>query len=183
MKVKALTKSQKTRLGEREQLRERYRPRHVRILFVGEAPPASGRFFYQGDSGLYRAIRYAFEKALPRVHDRGFLEAFQGLGCYLVDLCGRPVDRLGRAGRTRVCAAGEARLSKIVRELRPEITVTLLKSIQKHVERVLAEAKWSGIHVVLPYPGRWHQHREEFTRRLVPILRRTLGRDVRSDFT
>ena len=31
----------------RERLRRRYRPARVRILFVGEAPPASGRFFYQ----------------------------------------------------------------------------------------------------------------------------------------
>ena len=37
----------------REHLRRRYRPAHVDLLFIGEAPPASGRFFYQADSGLY----------------------------------------------------------------------------------------------------------------------------------
>ena len=49
----------------KERLRQRQRPRRVIILFVGEAPPASGRFFYQADSGLYRAIREAFVKAFP----------------------------------------------------------------------------------------------------------------------
>jgi hypothetical protein len=52
----------------RERLRRRYRPDGVRILFVGEAPPASGRFFYQADSGLYRAVRDTFvcPRACPR---------------------------------------------------------------------------------------------------------------------
>jgi hypothetical protein len=43
----------------REHLRKHYRPDRVRILFVGESPPASGRFFYQADSGLYRAATAA----------------------------------------------------------------------------------------------------------------------------
>jgi hypothetical protein len=73
MRGKAITRSRKKSLAERERLRERYRPKYVRILFVGEAPPASRRFFYRKDSGLYRTIRGAFEKALPRVRDRDFL--------------------------------------------------------------------------------------------------------------
>src|SRR5687767_7532298 len=43
----------------REQLRLRYRPRDVQLLFVGESKPASGTFFYQADSHLYRAVREA----------------------------------------------------------------------------------------------------------------------------
>jgi hypothetical protein len=47
---------------ERERLRLRYRPVLIRLLFIGESPPASGRFFYRQDSGLYRAIRDAFRR-------------------------------------------------------------------------------------------------------------------------
>ena len=52
------------RLSAREGLRNRYCPDSVRILFVGKSPPASGRFFYQADSGLYRAVREAFVAAI-----------------------------------------------------------------------------------------------------------------------
>src|SRR6202041_2824409 len=78
----------------RERVRRLYRPDRVRILFVGEAPPASGRFFYRGDSGLYRAVRDTFKIVDPSIHDEDFLAAFQALGCYLIDLCPDPVDRL-----------------------------------------------------------------------------------------
>ena len=46
---------------QRERLRQQFRPEAVRLLFIGESPPASGRFFYHGDSGLYRAIREVFQ--------------------------------------------------------------------------------------------------------------------------
>jgi hypothetical protein len=175
MRVKALTGDEKKSLKKRERLRERYRPKRVEILFVGEAPPASGRFFYQEDSGLYRATRDAFLKVLPKLREREFLETFRKLECYLVDLCEMPVDRSERKKRVRTCQAGERRLRKVLQQLRPKIVVTLLKSIEGNVERALAEMKWSGLHVVLPYPGRWHRHRAEFTRRLVPILRKTVS--------
>jgi hypothetical protein len=63
------------------------------MLFVGESP-ASGRFFYRADSGLYRAIRQTFLSAFPDLKDADFLESFRQLDYYLVDLCGSPVDRL-----------------------------------------------------------------------------------------
>ena len=41
------------------------------MLFVGESP-ASGRFFYRADSGLYRAIRQTFLSAFPDLKDADF---------------------------------------------------------------------------------------------------------------
>lgn len=84
----------------------------MRVLFVGEAPPASGRFFYQEDSGLYRAIRQALFEAFPVLRERDFLESFRALHCYLVDLCENPVDRLGSRQRLRARRDGEVRLGK-----------------------------------------------------------------------
>src|SRR6516164_10422943 len=95
-------------LESRERLRRQYRPRRVRILFVGEAPPASGRFFYRADSGLYRAIRDTFMTAFPSLRSSNgeFLEAFCEMGCYLVDLCGEPVDQMRPQLRHCVCVEG-----------------------------------------------------------------------------
>src|SRR5215475_10648558 len=55
----------KLTLPQREALRESFRPERIRLLFIGEAPPASGRFFYSRNSGLYRAMREAFAAIAP----------------------------------------------------------------------------------------------------------------------
>jgi len=167
------TASSKASLA-RERLRRRHQPERVRILFVGESPPASGRFFYQADSGLYRAIRETFIEAFPNLRHRPFLESFQSLGCYLVDLCAEPVDRMEVRPRQRLCAAGEARLSKKIRQLDPQTVVVVVRSIGNVVRRAELRAGWSGVHVELPYPGRWHHYRKEFRRKLVPLLRTRL---------
>lgn len=155
----------------KERLRNLYRPDRVRILFVGEAPPASGRFFYQEDSGLYRAIRETFVAAFPYLHQPPFLDAFQSLGCYLVDLCAEPVDKMDAKSRKQICAASEVRLSQRIRQLNPEIIAVVVRSIESVVRRAEARACWRGLHFKLPYPGRWYHHREEFCRKLVPLLR------------
>jgi len=164
----------------RERLRVRYRPRVVRFLFVGEAPPASGRFFYQADSGLYRAMRDTFVSALPAIDGRQFLRSFQGLGCYLVDLCGIPVDQLGDEARHHARVRGEARLRKSLRHMQPGCIVLVVRSISKHVLRAEKGADWHGVHFELPYPGRWHHHRAVFSRRLARILRQVLRSQVPS---
>jgi hypothetical protein len=157
-----------------ERLRRRYRPARVRILFVGESPPASGRFFFHADSGLYRAIRNTFLSAFPDLKDADFLESFREMDCYLVDLCRRPVDRLTRTRRRLACTRGETRLSGIIRRLKPEVIVTVVRSIAGNVQRAQAQAGWHGTGVELPYPGRWKTHQVAFERGLRPILRRTL---------
>jgi hypothetical protein len=160
---------------EKERLRRSYRPAHVRILFVGESPPASGRFFYQADSGLYRAIRNTFRAAFPALPKDDFLHSFQTLGCYLVDLCGKPVDRLNSEKRKQACRDGEARLARTLKELRPQIVITVLRSISANVRSAQASADWKGLYVELPYPGRWKEHRIAFEDTRKPVLRKELA--------
>jgi len=170
-----LVKPEARRAIAREQLRKQYRPDRIRILFVGESPPASGRFFYQADSGLYRAMREAFVQAFPSLKNAQFLDALCALGGYLVDLCGEPVDDLPQDARRQACARGEKRLAQKIRALRPHTIVTVVRSIRTSVKRAQENADWSGRHLELPYPGRWHRHRAKFRRLLVPFLRRNLG--------
>jgi hypothetical protein len=158
----------------RERIRRRYRPDPVQILFIGESPPASGRFFYKADSGLYRAIRRTFLNAFPNVENTDFLAAFCDLGCYLVDLCGTPVDRLPTKQRIQVCNKGEIRLARTIMHLRPKVIVTIVRSIAENVRRAKESAGWEGLYLELPYPGRWQSHRIEFSKVLTPLLRREL---------
>lgn len=83
---------------ERERLRLRYRPAHVKVLFVGESPPRSGAFFYRGDSDLYEATKAVFE-VVCRQSWAGddpdpFLRCLRGAGCYLDDLSHEPISHL-----------------------------------------------------------------------------------------
>lgn len=172
-KGKLVSHAGKTELAQ-ERLRRRYRPPCVTLLFVGEAPPASGRFFYQADSGLYRAIRDTFVAVFPDLQDACFLQSFRDLDCYLVDLCARPVDRLGKEARQQECADGEVRLGRMLKALQPRLVITVVRSIADNVRRAQRMANWTGIHLELPYPGRWQRHRIAFQRSLAPVLHREL---------
>ena len=154
-----------------ERLRRRYRPPHLRLLFIGEAPPASGRFFYRGDSGLYRAMREAFRAMDSSITDENFLAVFQRTGCYLIDMCPHPVDRLDQQSRRAACLASVPSLSRRLRRLQPQRIVTLVRSIRHNVESATQRAGWRGPLLDLPYPGRWIRHREIFLDALVPQLR------------
>jgi hypothetical protein len=160
-----------------ERLRRSFRPACVRVLFIGESPPASGRFFYQGDSGLYRAMYQAFHAVDASLSDAGFLVAFQRHGCYLIDLCPEPVDQLERAPRRAACEARERSLSLAIRRLRPEIIVTLVRSIEPNVLRACSRAGWTGEPLHLPYPGRWARSRDVFVRTLAGSVRAMASAD------
>ena len=153
-----------------ERLRRSYLPERVRLLFIGESPPASGRFFYRRDSGLYRAMREAFQVADPSIGDETFLTAFQAAGCYLIDVCPEPVDDLDSKSRRAACRAGEASLSRTIAQLRPLMIATLLRSIEGNVARAVLGANWSGRVIHLPYPGRWSHHKDAFVRGILPPI-------------
>jgi uracil DNA glycosylase superfamily protein len=158
--------------GDRETLRKSFRPACIHLLFIGEAPPVSGRFFYSANSGLYRAMRMAFQIADSTINNETFLAAFQQRGCYLTDLCLEPVDHLAPDERRALRRNGEARLARQLRRLRPVVIAPVLRSISKNVENAVSSARWRGDIVELPYPGRWSRNREAFIQALVPILRR-----------
>lgn len=157
--------------AKRERLRRRYRPAHIRLLFVGESPPASGRFFYCRNSGLYRAMRDAFRRIDSSVTDKTFLDIFQNSGCFLIDACADPVDRLDPSSRRAKCLTSEPALSRRIRRLDPGAVVILVKAIEENVRRAAARGGYRGPIFELPYPGRWARHRESFLERVVPILK------------
>jgi hypothetical protein len=165
-------------LRAREHLRLCYRPESVRFLFVGEAPPASGKFFYRADSGLYRAIRDTFMEVVPSIRNEKFLESFRLLDCYLVDLCATPVDQLSSQRRKRARLKPEARLTRIVKEISPKILITVVRSISANVKRAQMRANWTGTYYELPYPGRWKRHRLAFADQLGAILQQQIDKRV-----
>jgi len=158
-------------LCQRERLRQSYRPERVGLLFIGESPPASGRFFYRGDSGLYRALREAFQAVDPSIADATFLRTFQSSGHYLVDLCAEPVDRLDAKSRRAECRRGEESLAKAIEQLRPASIATVVRSIERNVLSAISAVGWSGTMIRLPYPGRWMHNKNVFLEKAAPVIR------------
>ena len=159
--------------AQRERLRRRYRPAKVRLLFIGESPPASGRFFYARDSGLYRAMREAFQS----VSDETFLANFQLAGCYFVDLCPDPVDQLDARSRRDAHRAAEALLARTITRLNPEMIVTVVRAIEGNVLTAASRANWHGPVVHVPYPGRWAHLKRRFVEELAPVIETIRGPD------
>lgn len=157
---------------ERERLRRSFRPGNIQLLFIGESPPASGRFFYSANSGLYRAMRTAFQLADSTISDENFLSVFRDRGFYLTDLCLDPVDQLGADERGATRNDGEKHLCRELKCLRPITIAPVLRSIVPNVENAASLANWEGRMIELPYPGRWSRHREAFIEALVPHIRR-----------
>jgi hypothetical protein len=155
-----------------DRLRQRYRPKTVRALFVGESSPAGGTHFYQANSHLYRAVRsgvgQAFEVADPP-EGEAFLDWFRELGFWLVDLADRPVDRMAAAERRRQVGAGVTRLATTIAESRPWRVIAVKSDLDPHIR---AAVRAAGVDVdvdVLPFP--LYQWRTPFVERLVAILR------------
>jgi hypothetical protein len=157
---------------ERETLRRSFLPAGIQLLFIGESPPASGRFFYSGNSGLYRAMRAAFQQVHTNIDDEHFLEIFRAYGCYLTDLSQEPVDHLDLPLRRTMRSNGEKALARQLIRLQPTIIAPVLRSIAGNVSNAVARANWEGQILQLPYPGRWSRYREAFIHALVPVIRR-----------
>ena len=150
----------RTAVPGHERLRSRYRPRVIRLLLIGESPPANGTFFYRGDSLLFRYTSEAFAKALnpSLVQGDGFLARFREAGCYLEDLCPFPINDLAGVARRRARREGARALAVRLRSGEPAHVVCVMKAIAPLVRRQLDAV---GVRPLtfraVPFPANGHQ--------------------------
>ncbi|HRE03243.1 MAG TPA: hypothetical protein PLV68_18240, partial [Ilumatobacteraceae bacterium] len=95
-----------------EELRELYRPRHLRVLLIGESPPASDnrarRFFYApeltGHDSLFRSAAlaaYGYTKAdLAERSKTSVLLRLQADGIWLIDAVEHAINHHAANART-----------------------------------------------------------------------------------
>ncbi len=122
-------------------------------------------------------MRDVFAAVAPSVNDENFLKIFQESGCYLVDLCSEPVDRMAASHRRAACQASEHLLALTIARLSPQMIATMLRSIEANVSNAVGEASWTGPLLHFSYPGRWAHLRSEFVSRLLPVIQRLLRVD------
>ena len=158
-----------------EAIRARYRPECLTTLFVGESAPASGAFFYLGNTSLARHMRTAMEAAGLSAGD-DFLADFKGLGWYLDDLVLTPVNDLSRSEREAKCWAARQSLAERIADCRPRAIVSLLISIKNIVDAAAVEARSNAPRYAVPFPGNGQQSR--FRREIALILPKLARREV-----
>jgi hypothetical protein len=156
-----------------EALRESYKPIQIKLLFVGESPPESGKFFYHKGSMTTFTLR-AFEKVFDRAFSdtSSFLKFFQHSGCYLEDICLEPVDKMTPKERNKMLKDSIKYFSSRLRKYSPEAIVIVLKRIESHVKEALKKADISCPIYTLPFPGFGHQN--NYINELCKILQRHL---------
>jgi len=104
---------------------ENYRPKTIKTLLVGEAPPSSGKtYFYvpqamsdkdliQNDSSLPATIFNHYFQKRPTTAEEyvNFLRLLQGKGIFLIDICDEPI-------KVRNNPEGIQRIKREILELR-----------------------------------------------------------------
>ncbi len=150
-----------------EKLRLRYKPARIVLLLVGESPPPHKGFFYDADSPegqLSRNTRRVFEdvSGVEFADRRDFLNHFKRKSCYLYDLFQTRGKTILRASRKEQEVAVE-KLSNLLQQDKPEVTVSVLKRTGKLVAKAVERAQIPVNYRTLPYPTRNYapQYRSE----------------------
>lgn len=160
-----------------EKLRYNYIPQKVkvRVLFIGEAPPANGNFFYKGDSTLLGCTKEAFAKVYKRKFSdyMDFLKFFQSIDCFLEDLCDDPIDRDPVYFQCQKRLESIPKLAKKIDELKPKSIIVFIKRIKEYVDEAVKQTNFSDSDVyipnALPFP------RGDYKRIYIKELERTLN--------
>ena len=153
-----------------EKVRNYFKPEKLRILFVGESPPRIN-FFYQRKGPLYKATKKAFFAVFGTQED--FLKFFKDKGCWLEDLLKERGEKVTNS-KSKEIEEGIERISKIIRDEKPETVIIVIKRIEYFARRAI---KRSGVEVksdFLPFPTRRKSRIEEYIHDLEQILDRDL---------
>ena len=134
-------------MNDLEELRRSFRPDRITTLFVGESGPASGKFFYSGNSSLYRAMMRAFGS-----RDTFFAD-FKGKGFYLDDLVLTPINKLERRERSRLRQEAIPKLAKRLMEYQPKAVVVVMRAIQPMVREAMRVAGMPYEPFCVPHPA------------------------------
>ncbi len=143
-----------------ERVRMSYKPGNIKLILVGESPPASGQLFYfQSFMIVYtsRAFEAVFNKSF--INTSAFLKFFQEKGCYLEDLTATPVNKMSTIEREKTLEQGVIRLSRKLIDYNPETIAIVLKKIERYVKNAIKIAGLSCPVYTLPFPGNGHQNK------------------------
>jgi hypothetical protein len=146
-------------------LRARHRPDTIKVLFVGESAPASGKFFYAANSDAYRYLSEAIGPHL--VGPAPFLDRFRDGGLYLDEVL-TPVNHLAKRDRKARNANAAPALTARIAIYQPRVIVCIAKTIRRPVTQAhVMSGVCCPVHIV-SFPGNGRQ--ANFRRELGALL-------------
>jgi hypothetical protein len=159
-----------------EELRKSFRPDHITTLFVGESAPASGKFFYSGNSSLFYAMKRAFGGRMT------FLEDFKLNGFYLDDLVLTPINKLTDGERSARRWESVAQFADRLMVYKPKAIVIVMRSVKPMVVEAMRAAGIPYDPYCAPHPafGNWSRFHTAMTEIIesLPAAAATIGKDT-----
>jgi hypothetical protein len=159
-----------------EDLRRSFRPDHITTLFVGESAPASGKFFYSGNSSLFYAMKRAFGGRMT------FLGDFQLNGFYLDDLVLTPINKLTDRERSARRWEFVAQFADRLKLYKPKAIVIVMRSVKPMVVEAMRAAGIPYEPYCVPHPafGNWSRFHIAMTEIIesLPAATATIGKDT-----
>ena len=166
-----------TKLSNYEWAREKYRPDHIRTLFIAEAPPGNTeRFFYFEDVRSHDSLFWEMTKVLcgvtelERPRKREYLQQFKTLGCFLIDSCEAPLKN--EVGKKKQIRNSTGYLITRAKDLCEADTMVILICATVY-DVCLAPLKEAGLNVIntgmIPHPA--FGHSKEFREKLSRLLK------------
>ncbi len=153
------------------EFRNKYVPLNLKIIFVLESPPISGKYFYDPKGSVHEPLFKAMMNLLridPISKEEG-LKTFRNTGHFLVDATYNQVNTLKGKTRNNLILAGypslREDLSVLCKDSNPDI-ILIKANICRLLERKLKsdgfKIKNNGL--IIPFPSTGHQN--EFIREM-----------------
>ena len=152
--------------------RMKYRPAHVKILFIAESPPNIGRaskdrYFYFDDNppapdeGLYReTMKTLFPDFNPSKPKSIFLKKFQESQFFLLDTARCPVDKKypQRIRHEAILSCSNRHLLPDLAELKPQALIIIKANVYRLTRDKLHSLGYKILNdVPIPFPNMGHQ--------------------------
>lgn len=165
-------------------LRDEYLPDDLRLIFLAESPPVSGKYFYDPNGKvsepLFRALMHDILDISPRDKSEG-LRAFRDKGMFLVDATYQPVNKdLSRKQRNEIVVKDYPRLKQELRRIigKKNIPILIIKvNVCELLETELLNDNFKVLNNgrSVPFPGSGQQR--NFGRVVRSLLSTYIERD------
>lgn len=157
--------------SRRDAAQAKYRPKHVKLLLVAEAPPCTlDRYFYFEDVMEQDSLfRYVCKGVLGSVSARSEkasdLAKLRNAGVHLIDVCEEPIPD---DTKFRITEAQLRALPERCLKLKPEAVILIKSNVYDLAYDAFVSAGLNVIDVRMPFPGSGQQKKfeTEFARAL-----------------
>lgn len=159
------------------QLRNKYIPKELKIIFIAESPPKSGKYFYDPSGETTEPLFSYMMKCVlnfkPKTKEEG-LRKFCEQGYFLVDATYIPVNGLSNDKRNKIIEENYLELVKDLKKIINEKDIKIIlikKNVCRLLENQLLRDGFKVINkkILIPFPSR--QWQNEFCKKVKQVIK------------